>query len=200
LLLATTPVMVALGGGLLGTERVTRRVVGGIALALIGITMVMSARGAALSRQTLRGDLLTLAGVGCWAIYVLGVRSMESRLSALHITALTTFMGTPGLLLAGLPGLWGLDWKQVGGWAWFGLCYSTMLALVVSYLLYNHSIQRLGSVQTTIYACATPLIATLVAWPMLGERPIPRQAIGAALIIIGVLLTRRQEITGARRE
>jgi drug/metabolite transporter (DMT)-like permease len=50
----------------------------------------------------------------------------------------------------------------------------------------------LGGVHTTIYGCVTPLVAALVAWPVLGERPIPLQGVGAALIIIGVLLARRR--------
>jgi drug/metabolite transporter (DMT)-like permease len=193
LLLATTPAVVALLGGLTGVERVTRRAGGGVALALGGITLVMAARGAALSRQTLAGDLLTLAGVVCWSAYVLGVRSLATRLSPLRVTALSLFTGTPGLLLVGLPGLANLEWGAVGGRAWLGLAYATLPSLVLSYLLYNRSVQRLGGVQATVYTCATPLVASLAAWAILGERPVPLQAAGAALIIAGVLLTRDRD-------
>jgi drug/metabolite transporter (DMT)-like permease len=192
LLLAATPVIVALLGGLLGIERVTRHTVCGIALAVVGMILVLAARGAALSRQTLRGDLLMLVAVMCWAIYVLGVRKLGVGYSSLRITTLTMLTGTPGLLLLGLPNLVSHDWRQVGGWAWFGLAYSALLALVVAYVIYNRSVRLLGGIHTTIYGCVTPLVAVLVAWPVLGERPIPLQGIGAGLILLGVLLTRRQ--------
>lgn len=192
LILATTPVIVALFGGLSGIERITRHVVWGIALGLVGITLVMVARGAALSRQTLGGDLLIVAGVICWAIYVLGVRALGAGYSSLRITTLTMLTGAPGLLLLGLPTMLRLDWQHISLSAWFGLAYSTLLALVLAYVLYNRSIRLLGGVHTTIYGCATPIVAALVAWPLLGERPIPLQGVGAALIVIGVLLARRQ--------
>jgi drug/metabolite transporter (DMT)-like permease len=38
--------------------------------------------------------------------------------------------------------------------------------------------------------CLTPLFAVIAAWGILGERAHPSQAVGAALIIAGVLLTR----------
>ncbi len=192
LLLAATPVVVALSGGLLGIERITRHVIWGITLAMIGITLVMVARGAALSRQTLKGDLLMLISIVCWAVYVLGVRKLGAGYSSLRITTLTMLTGAPGLVLLGIPKMMSLDWRQVGGWAWFGLGYSALLALVVAYLIYNRSVRLLGGIHTTIYGCVTPVVAVLVAWPVLGERPIPLQGIGAALIVIGVLLTRRQ--------
>jgi drug/metabolite transporter (DMT)-like permease len=45
--------------------------------------------------------------------------------------------------------------------------------------------------------CLTPLIAVLAAAVFLGERPRPLQAVGAALIIAGVVLTvgQRREVT-----
>jgi len=191
LILATTPVMVAMMGGLLGLERVTRHVALGIALALCGITLVMASRGLTLSRQTLRGDLLVLAGVVCWTVYILGIRALGSGFSTLRITTLTMLTGTPGLLLVGSHQILSLGWGQIGFGAWLGLAYSSLLALVLSYVLYNSSIRLVGGSKTAIYSCVTPVVAVLVAWPMLGERPVPLQGVGTLLIIGGVLLTRR---------
>ena len=36
-----------------------------------------------------------------------------------------------------------------------------------------------------------PLVATLGAWVLLGERPAPVQGLGAALVISGVLVSRQ---------
>lgn len=190
-ILTTTPVVVALAGGLLGTEKIRRTTWFGLALAMGGIATVMSARGLALSAQTMTGDLLVLSSVFCWTAYVLGIRAWAGRSSALRTTALTTLTGTPGLVLLGLPGLWRIDWFQVRGVAYAGIVYSSVLALVVCYLLYNRNVKLIGGVRTTIYGCAIPLVATLIAWPVLGERPVWWQAIGALLIIAGVLVTRR---------
>jgi len=190
LILTTAPVLVALGGGLIGLERITRRTICGLALALAGVTVVMFTRGAAISSHTITGDVMVFASVVCWAVYVLGLRSLGGNLSSLRVTTLTLITGAPGLLLIGLPGLWQTNWSRVGWTAFLGILYSAVLALVICYLLYNRSVRLIGGVRTTIYCCGIPVIAVAAAWPLLGERPTWLQGIGASLIIGGVLIAR----------
>ena len=83
-------------------------------------------------------------------------------------------------------------WLILGGAGLFGafpLAYSTVLSLLVAYLIWNRSVQVVGPSRTVIYMCLTPLIAVMSAALLLGERPQPFQAIGATLIIAGVVLT-----------
>lgn len=191
LLLATMPIMVALLGALLGVERLTRNVLGGIVVAFSGIALVVVSRGVTLSWETLGGDVLILAAVFCWSVYTQGLRTLGDRLSSLRLTTLTMLTGTPGLVLVGGPELWEMDWSRISLVVWSALVYSAVFALVVAYLLWNRSVRAVGGSRTAVYTCVTPIIAALIAWPMLGERPTLLQAIGAALIIVGVLLARR---------
>ncbi|HMQ31602.1 MAG TPA: EamA family transporter [Chloroflexaceae bacterium] len=192
LIIATTPAMVAAAGAALGIERLRRVAVVGIALAIGGVVLILSARGLSFGSTGVLGDLLLLGCAISWTVYTLGVRSLGGGLSPLAITTWTTITGTPGLLLIGLPQLVGTDWLAVGPAAWVGLAYSTVLGVVVAYLLWNNSVRVAGSNKTAIYGTAIPLVATLVAWPVLGEAPTLIQGVGAALIVTGVLLTRRQ--------
>lgn len=192
MIMGTTPAIVALTGSLLGLEKLTRHVIGGVILALTGIAVVMSQQGAAVSAQTLTGDLLTLCATFCWTAYVLGMRMLGGQLSSLGATTFTLLTGTPGLIVLGWPGLQKVQWSQLPANVWFGLAYSSGLALVVAYVLYNSNIKRIGGVRTGVYSCAIPLLATLIAWPVLGERPRWWHAVGGALIISGVLLARRE--------
>lgn len=190
MLMAITPVLVTLAGGLLGLERITRNMAAGAALAFAGVAVVMLARGAALSAQTFVGDALTLAAAGCWAVYVLGWRTLGAEISSLAATTLSMFAGMLGLLVIGGPQLLQVDWLTLPLRAWVGLLYSALLALVVAHVLYNRNVKLIGGARTTIYGCAIPLVAMLLAWPVLGERPSWWQGVGAALIISGVLLSR----------
>jgi drug/metabolite transporter (DMT)-like permease len=191
LLIATTPAMVALAGALLGIERLRATTVAGIALAFCGVVLVLLARGLSFSREGVVGDLLLIGSAVCWTVYTLGVRTVGAGISPLRITSTTMLTGVPGLLLLGIPEFATVPWAAVSGGAWLGLAYSTLLALVLAYVLWNNSVRVVGSNRTAIYGCAIPLVAALVAWPALGERPTPLQGLGAALIIAGVLLTRR---------
>src|SRR5262249_8926638 len=135
--------------------------------------------------------MLVFASVFCWTGYVLGMRTLGDRLSSLRATTLTLITGAPGLLLMGLPGLFKTDWAGVGGAAVRGSLYSSGLALVLCYWLYNRNIRLTGGVRRTIDAGGIPLVAGGIAWPALGEKPTAAQGVGAILIIAGVLVTRR---------
>lgn len=191
LILASMPTVVAVGAGVLGLERITRRVGAGIGIATVGVVLVVAARGAGFSHQTLPGDLLTLAALGCWSAYTLGLRMLPAGVSPLRVTTVTTLAGMPGLVLIGLPQIVHTDWSAVAAPGWAALAYSTLLSLVVAYLLWNRSVQVAGPSRTVVFMCVTPIFAVASAWLLLGEVPVPLQAVGAALIIGGVLLTRR---------
>lgn len=190
LILSTVPTVVAVMAGALGLERITSRMWWGIATGTGGVALVIAARGVGFDRATLTGDLLTVAAVLCWAGYTVGLRRVPQGVSPLRVTAITTVAGTPVLFLAGLPGVLHLDWGSVGVNAWLAVAYSSVLSLVVAYLLWNRSVKAIGGARTAVYMCLTPLVAVFGAWLLLGERPHPLQAVGAIFIIGGVLLTR----------
>jgi drug/metabolite transporter (DMT)-like permease len=190
LILSTVPTVVAVFAGLLGLERITRRMWWGIGLGTLGVVLVIATRGVGFEMSTLVGDLLTVLAVLFWAAYTVGLRRVPSGVSPLRVTTITTIAGTPGLVLAGLPGMVRLDWGAVNLEAWAGLAYAAVLSLVVAYLIWNRSVKAVGGTRTAIYMCVTPLFAVVGAWILLGERPHPLQGVGAVLIVAGVLLTR----------
>jgi drug/metabolite transporter (DMT)-like permease len=190
LILAAMPSIVALLAVALGFEPLRPKVLGGVLVATVGVVLVVAARGAGFGGTTLAGDLLTLGAVICWAGYTLGLRVLPPGISPLRVTMVTTVAGTPGLVLAGLPEMLGMDWSAVGWQGWAALGYATFLSLLVAYVIWNRSVQVVGPSRTVIYMCLTPLVAVVTAAVFLGERPMPLQAVGAALIIGGVLLTR----------
>ena len=88
------------------------------------MVLVVAARGAGFGGTTMAGDLLTLGAVICWAGYTLGLRVLPPEVSPLRVTMVTTVAGTPGLVLAGMPEMLGMDWSAVGwqGWSALGVC------------------------------------------------------------------------------
>jgi drug/metabolite transporter (DMT)-like permease len=190
LILSTVPTVVALFAGALGLERITPKMWLGIALGTLGVVLVIATRGVGFDVKTLPGDLLTILAVLFWAGYTVGLRQVPAGISPLRVTTITTIAGTPGLLLAGLPGMFRLQWESVRVEAWLALGYAAVLSLVVAYLLWNRSVKAVGGTRTAIYMCITPLFAVAGAWLLLGERPHPLQGVGAIFIIAGVLLTR----------
>jgi drug/metabolite transporter (DMT)-like permease len=185
--------------GLLGLETLTARRLLALALATAGVVAVVAARGVGPGGDAL-GDLLIVAGVLCWAAFTLGLRQVGHRMSALGITAWTTFTGAPGLLLAGMPDLLSTRWGEVPLAAWTGLAYSTTLSFAAAYILYSEAVRRLGAGRAVLYTCATPLVASATGMLALGERPTPWHGLGALLIVAGVVLGRTASEVAAAGE
>jgi drug/metabolite transporter (DMT)-like permease len=192
LLVAATPVMVTLGGARLGYEKLTRQLLGGVTLGFLGMVLVVSASQPVLGASTLAGDALIFCSSVCWTLYTLGIRALRADVTPLQVTALSMLAGTPALLVIGLPAMLVTHWSEVPWGAWAGVGYSSVFGLVIGYVLWASSVRAVGGSRTAIYNCAIPIVATLTSWVVLGERPTPVQLAGAALIIGGVLLTRRK--------
>jgi drug/metabolite transporter (DMT)-like permease len=191
LILASMPSLVALLAAGLGLEPARPRVIGGVLVATLGVVLVIAARGVGLGEGELTGDLVTVAAVFCWAGYTLGLRTLPPGITPLRITTVTAIAGTPGLLLAALPEVTGMQWDAIGPTGWGALAYATLLSLVVAYLIWNRSVQQVGPSRTVIYMCITPLVGVIGAALLLGEQLRPLQGVGAVFILAGVLLVRR---------
>jgi len=196
LLMATSPVFVALYGHILRIERGNRKVWAGIILSFAGVLLLIlgGANGLALDRASTTGDLLVLGASMLWAVYTVGSKPLLARHSALKLTAMAMLAGVPPLVLLSLPDLLRQNWGAIPPLHWFGLFYSALLAVVVGYTIWGTGVQRVGSARTAIYSNVTPVVAILVAWVALGDRLALLQWLGAVVVIGGLLLTRRGRV------
>jgi drug/metabolite transporter (DMT)-like permease len=189
LIMGCTPVAIALLAAAAGDERVTRPHWIAAVLSIMGLYLV-AGRGARLSGESLVGDLLMLAAVGCWAVYSVFARPLLARHSPLIVTSYTMGIGTALFVPVSLPAVLQVDWAAVGAWSWAGTVLSGVLALNVAYLIWYTSVQRIGSARTAMYSNVVPVVAMFFAWAALDESLDAAKVGGAALILSGVFLSR----------
>jgi drug/metabolite transporter (DMT)-like permease len=197
LVMAAGPAFVALIGRALGVERVSRRGWAGIALSLAGIALITVSADApsraapGVGAATVAGNLLVLAGSLCWSLFTVLLKPYTNRVDTLRVGAFTMAGGAVPLILFALPALAAADWRHVPPAAWGAVLYSGLGALVVAYLFWYRGVRVLGPTRTAMYANVQPVIALLVAWGLLHEVPTLWQWAGTAIIVAGVLMTRR---------
>ncbi len=193
LLMATSPIWVAVFGHLVGIERNNRLVWAGILLSFSGTLLLIlgDRQGLSLTGGKLLGDVLILVAAMAWAIYTTGSKPFLARYSPLKLTALGMLAGTVPLDLISLPALLRQDWMAISVGAWGGLLYSSVFAVAVGYVFWYTSVQRIGNARTAIYSNLTPVVAVIVAWLVVGDRLTPLQLLGALVVLGGILLTRR---------
>jgi len=193
LLMATSPLFVAIYGHVLGIERARSLVAAGIFVSFLGVVLlIVGGQGdISLRSDALFGNLLVLFAAVMWAVYTLGGKPLLARYSPLKLNALTMVPGTLFLALISIPQISDQDWAAVTPGAWAALAYSTIFAVVVGYVLWYIGVQRIGGARTAIYSNLTPFVAAISAAVLLGDRLQPLQLIGAMVVIAGIWLTRR---------
>lgn len=189
LMLAATPVVIALMTAVTGQDRVSPLHWAGAGLSMLGIYIVVG-HGASVDGSTITGDLMMLAAVLCWAIYTLGARQLMMRHSPVGVTGLSMSIGTILYAAALLPNIRRVDWLGLSAGTWTALVYSALFALCVAYTIWYAAVRRIGSARTSVYSNLVPLVAMLTAVAFLGEPLTASKIVGAGAVLVGVALTR----------
>lgn len=189
LIIGLSPIVIALMSALVGHERIRPLRWAGVLIALLGLYFVVG-HGVDFSGQTLRGDLLMLGGVLCWATYSVASQPILRRHSPLVVISLTFSVGAMLYVLVMLPTLAGVEWGSVSAFSWMLMFTSAVLALNVSYWIWYTGLQKLGGSRTSVYSYLTPIVAMIVAAIWIGEPISSNQVAGAAAIFTGLLITR----------
>jgi drug/metabolite transporter (DMT)-like permease len=189
LMLAATPVVIALISAVFGQERIGPRHWAGAALSLLGIYIVVG-RGVDIGGKGLTGDLMMVAAVLCWAVYTLGSRRLISRHSPVGVTGLSMTIGT----LVYVPVMWShvraVAWDGVTWRTWLSIVYSSIFALGIAYTIWYAGVRQIGSARTSVYSNVIPIVAMATAVIFLGEPLRLTNLLGATAVLVGVALTR----------
>jgi drug/metabolite transporter (DMT)-like permease len=189
LIQGSSPVVITLLAAAVGHERPSPWHYAGAALSMLGIYLLVGV-GVSLSAQSWVGDLLMLAGVFCWATYVVASRPLLERCSPLAFSGYSMAIGALFYVPVGVPALRTLPWSGVPWTAWAALVYSAVFSLFLAYIVWYTSIKRVGNVRTAMYSNLIPVVALVTAVVFLGDRLDFHEVVGAGTVLAGVLVTR----------
>lgn len=199
LFLSTIPAWTALLAVAFGGETVTGRQWTGIAGALGGaVLLVVGGQGIELAGATLAGDLTMVAAALSWAGFTVGARPYIARYGPVPFAAWSLWIGTPILVVVGIPELLAIGVGSLGLVEWGVVVYAGALSISLAFVLWNLGVRLLGNAQTAIHQNAVPVVTLAVSWPLLGEIPAAIQVVGAGLILVSVRLARRALPPGRR--
>lgn len=198
LIVAAGPAWIAIVSRFLGRERVSRLGWAGIGMQLVGVLCVVgSTQGFEGGNAGLLGAVLIATASMAWAVYSVLLQPYTQRASALHLSAITLLSGALMMLAVGLPDMLQLDWAAVSLSGWGAVLYSSLGAMVLGYMLFYRGVRVLGPTKTAMYGNLQPIIAIIVAWIMLHERPTGWQLLGAGCIMAGLLVSRTAKVRPA---
>ena len=193
LILASSPIFVAIFGVLFKIERLNALAWFGILLSFAGIALVIFGNAPVdeVGKSNLLGDVLTLGAAIAWGAYTVLVVPLVKHHSPIRVTALSIAFGTVPLILLATPAFLSLDWSKVGLNSWLGVIYSGGFAIALGYVIWNRGVRHIGSARTAVYSNLNPILAAIIAFFVRGDALTIYHLIGAAVILTGIALTRR---------
>ena len=189
LLVTTTPIFVAIGAHWGLRERVSRPMAAAVALSLAG--GVVLAFGDLDGGSQLAGDLLAILGAVAAAGYLLIGRKVRGHVPLLpYITVLyatSAVLLLSGALAAGSP-LTGLPAST-----YFWMVMVALVSQVIGHSALNWALAHMTATIVALSVRVEPVVATLLAIPVLNETPPWTVGPGGALVLVGVFLAVRAE-------
>jgi drug/metabolite transporter (DMT)-like permease len=196
LIIASTPVLVAVLAVVSGADTLTPLKFAGAAISFLGVVVVIAAGvGISFSGSGV-GSALTLAAAACWASYTAFAAPVLRRHSPLMLTTWATIGGTvvlapPGLVQLLAPGAVGPDQAARAVPLLLAIAYSGVLAAALSNVIVFNGVRLLGPTRVITLQSFVPAMAVVLAFIFLHEPIRPAQVLGGAIIVAGVALTRR---------
>ncbi|GHF92894.1 membrane protein [Deinococcus piscis] len=179
-LLYTAPAFVALWGWLLLREPTGLRELGAVALTLGGIALISLGGGENIQVTPAALTWGLLSGFSYSLSYLYG-KLFFGRYSSAALYAVALPIGALGLLPL-------TDFSPKSLVAWAALGGIALLSTYLAYLLYSMGLARLSATQTSVIASLEPVIASLLALALFGEKPGLLALLGAGLVLGATLL------------
>ncbi len=191
LIFATAPVWGLLLGAVLGLERPTRRGVLGLALSVVGVSVVVF-EGLGAGEDRLTGDLLVLLAAICVGAYTVLSMPLLERYTPLVVAAYPIILGAPFLLVLSSPYFLALEWGSVGIGPWSAVGYSAVFATAFAFVGWQRGISRIGANRVLVYQYLITITGVTSGIVFFGEVLGVEKIVGGAVILVGVYLARRQ--------
>jgi drug/metabolite transporter (DMT)-like permease len=185
-----TPIVVLGLAVAMKLERLTARKLIGMLAALGGIA-ILKAFETAGSGPTWLGDLLVFLAAVTFSVFAAFGKKLVARHSSITVNTFgyvggAVFMA-PVILWQG----WDFAFAEVSATAWLSLVYMALFPSLICYLIFYYALTHIPASRVSALSYFQPLLATLMAVSLLGERLTGSVVAGGAVILAGVWLAER---------
>ena len=178
------PLMVAILASIVLREQCSAARRTGLLLILVGVLAILGFAGAQIGSPENVGHAFFIAAAVLWAFYTVAMR--YAGIDGLHAAAIAAGASlsvyVPVFAIFGPGNLGHAPLRDVAVQA----LVQGVLTAVVSLMLYGYAVTLLGAASGAAFGALCPVMTALLAIPVLGEWPAPRDWIGIGFISIGV--------------
>ena len=181
------PLFVTLAAHFLFKERITRTFLVSLSLGIAGMAVLV---GRSFQFGHLKGDLLAVLTAVFYAGYLLSVKQLRESMDSITVMAWSGLFSCPCFLLVAV--LSGDTLLPISVQGWTILAALALMSHVGGQTLIAYALGRLPASFSSLSLLLQPVVASLLAWPILNEPVTLRQVVGGVIILVGIALARLQ--------
>jgi drug/metabolite transporter (DMT)-like permease len=175
-----------------GQERVERRTIAGVLVAMAGAALLIQRDASTGKEASLIGDLLLVGAAITWAAYSAYGGKMLRSVGPVTATGYTLLVGAATIAIFSPVMVTNWNVASASLTAWAGVAYAAILSSVVALTVWNIGIKRAGATQTMVYNYLSPVLAIGSAAVLLGETLSLAQLVGGTIVLAGLSLSARR--------
>jgi len=183
------PLMTAIGAGIALKEVITKKVLIGSFIAVLGaIWLSLSAQSSEHASNPLLGNFLEFLAMICGAWYAIAIRYLTQRFSALFLTAVQGFVGT--IFFFPLA-IWEYNTISMNftSEALLWVLYLGVVVTIGGYGMFNLALSRIEASRASVFVNLIPVFTVILAYLFLGEVLKPTEIIASVVILCGVAIS-----------
>jgi drug/metabolite transporter (DMT)-like permease len=196
-LVATVPLWMIVFAWLVQHQRVTFR----SALALVvGLGGVIILVGDGTASGRISGVIIVLGAAAAWGFGSVLSHRLAVPSHAMLAAAIEMLAGGVVLLAvgAGSGEFSRIHWSSVPAASWIALAYLIGPGSILAFTAYGYALSHLPVTTVSTYAYVNPVVAVLAGIMFLGEQFTWREGLGAALVLVSVVITLRRSRSTSR--
>lgn len=186
------PLVVTLAAHWLFREKITPRAIAALFLGIAGMVVLV---GKNFQFGNFKGDFLAVLTAIFYAGYLLTVKQLRQSMDSITVMAWSGLVSCPCFLIVAVLSGDTLLPRTVQGWSI--LAALGLVSHIGGQTLIAFALGRLPASFSSLALLLQPVVAALLAWPILGEPVTPRQAIGGTIILAGIALAHLQLSSGS---
>jgi drug/metabolite transporter (DMT)-like permease len=189
LITTASPAFILLFAPLILHEPLSARLVGAVALSILGVIIIVDPANTQFGSETFRGDLTLVFAAVMWGLYSVLVRWVSQG----HDTLTVTIIGATGALLLAVPlAVWELAHTDIGNITpaiYLGVIYLGGISTAGAMWYWNRAFALVEASSASLFFFAQPLVGSLLGIIILKQTFTLNLMLGAMAIVCGVMIS-----------
>ncbi|OGK12858.1 hypothetical protein A3A93_05100 [Candidatus Roizmanbacteria bacterium RIFCSPLOWO2_01_FULL_38_12] len=181
-------------------EKAHPQIIKGMLISLLGAVIIVFApiiqagikhdTTYSISSQIIGNIFFIMSMLGA-VFMIIHIKKVAAKVDTSTITGIQFFVGAISFLPFMLNELKTWSFSELTSVSWIGILYGIFLSSALAYYLHNFAIKKIPAQQIGIYGYIMPVVAVIVAIPLLKEYPDLFFIVGAAFVFLGMFISER---------